>query len=65
MKPHVWAFISTALRGTRPRGGPGEYAVTAGKLLEGLEPVMKAADAQRADRSAGTGRGSDAREVIN
>ena len=53
------------LAGDAAAGRAGEYAVTAGKLLEGLEPVMKAADARRADRSAGTGRGSDAREVIN
>ena len=53
------------LAGDAAAGRAGEYAVTAGKLLEGLEPVMKAADARRAGRSAGSGRGSDAREVIN
>ena len=49
--------ISTALRETRPPPGPGEHAVTAGKLLEALGPVMKAAtDARRTGRSAGTVR---------
>lgn len=54
------------LAGDAAAARAGEHAVTAGKLLEALGPVMKAAtDARRTGRSAGTVRGADARKVRN